>query len=133
MKLIIGIVVLIIGVFLFLRMRGRRAPIDDAVKAESRDTARLKADFHAVSIRPGAFACKAARELEGERFLSGTAPRIPLPDCDASDCSCRFAHHDDRRAGDDRRSPFPPTIGLDAGSTGQDQRSDSDRRRKTRN
>ena len=132
MKLIIGIVILIIGVILFLRMRGRRAPIDDAAKAELRDTARLKIDFHAVSIRPGTFACKAARELEGERFLSGTAPRIPLPDCDASDCSCRFAHHDDRRRSDDRRSPFPPIIGLDPGSTGQDQRSDSDRRRKPR-
>jgi hypothetical protein len=132
MKLIIGIVILIIGVFLFLRTRGRRAPIDEAAKAELRDTARLKAEFHAVSIRPGTFACKAARELEGERFLSGTAPRIPLPDCDASDCSCRFVHHDDRRTSDDRRSPFPSTIGLDLGSTAQDQRSDNDRRRKTR-
>jgi hypothetical protein len=128
MKLIIGIAALLIAVVIFLKMRSRAPVNNDLDKPLPSATARLKPEFHAVSIRPGVFACKAARELEGQRFLSNSAPRIPLPGCDASDCTCRFAHYADRRAGDDRRTPYPSTIGLDAGSTGLDQRTASDRR-----
>ena len=128
MKLIIGIVALIVAVVIFLRMRSRVEPGEEAGQADPTDTARLKADFHAVSIRPGVFACKAARELEGQRFLSGTAPRIPLPECDASDCSCRFAHHADRRAGEDRRAPYPSTIWRNGEATRLEQRKEEDRR-----
>jgi len=127
MKLLIGIAILLVAVVIFLKMRSRTPVMTDPGKADSA-AARLKADFHAVSIRPGVFACKAARELEGQRFLSGSAPRIPLPACDASDCTCRFAHHPDRRAGDDRRTPYPPALGLDPGSIGGDQRGERDRR-----
>jgi len=128
MKLIVGIVALLIAVAIFLKMRSR-APIKrDVEKPSLSATARLKPEFHAVSIRPGPFACRVARELEGQRYLSNSAPRIPLPGCDASDCSCRFAHHPDRRAGDERRTPYPPSIGLDAGSTGFEQRTEADRR-----
>ena len=128
MKLIVGIVALLIAVAIFLKMRSR-APIKrDVEKPSLSGTARLKPEFHAVSIRPGPFACRVARELEGQRFLSDSAPRIPLAGCDASDCSCRFAHHPDRRTGDERRTPYPPSIGLDAGSTGFEQRTEADRR-----
>jgi hypothetical protein len=128
MKLIVGIVALLIAVAIFLKMRSR-APIKrDVEKPSLSATARPRPDFHAVSIRPGPFACRAARELEGQRFLSDSAPRIPLAGCDASDCTCHFAHHADRRAGDERRTPYPPSIGLDTGSTGSEQRKDADRR-----
>src|SRR5690606_1013393 len=119
-KLIIGVTALLIAVVMFLRMRSR-APVTHELKApDPAATARIRTDYHAVSIRPGIFACKSARELEGQRFLSGSAPRIPLPDCDASDCSCRFAHHADRREGDERRTPYPSSIGLDAGAIGEE-------------
>jgi hypothetical protein len=126
MKLIIAIAILLAAVLVFLRMRSRTPRRNDADETDPVATARLKHDFHAVSIRPGVFACTAARQLEGQRFLSGSAPRIPLPGCDASDCSCRFAHHADRRAGDDRRTPYPPAIGLDTGvlRSQRDRRSD---------
>ena len=58
------------------------------------------------------------------------APRLPLPDCDAAECRCLFVHHDDRRSGKDRRSPFAPA-GL-AGGTGsfqKERRERSDRRK----
>jgi hypothetical protein len=126
--LIIGVAALLIAVVIFLRMRSR-APITHERKSpDPAATARLKGDFHAVSIRPGTFSCKAARDLKGRRFLSGSAPRIPLPDCDASDCSCRFAHHADRRSRDERRTPYPSSIGLDAGAVGEEQRVEDDRR-----
>ena len=89
--------------------------------------------YHAVSIKPGAYACRAATELAGQRFLAAEAPNIPLPACNAAECSCRFVHHKDRRSGKDRRSPFTSgglaaTTGTFAGERrgGQDRREDAD-------
>lgn len=68
--------------------------------------------YHAVSILPGKAACPAAYRMSGIRFLSKSAPRLPLPSCDAEFCSCRFKHHNDRRAGPRRleeRGLLPPT------------------------
>ena len=64
------------------------------------------------------------------RAVTIRAPRLPLPDCDAAECRCLFVHHDDRRSGKDRRSPFAPA-GL-AGGTGsfqKERRERSDRRK----
>ena len=72
--------------------------------------------YHAVSIKPGAYACSAANDLAGDRFLASEAPSLPLPGCDAADCDCHFSHHKDRRTGKDRRSPF--TSGGIAAATG---------------
>jgi hypothetical protein len=132
MKLIIGIAALLVAVLVFLRMRSRKPVRVDEGKADPAANARLKDDFHAVSIRPGIFACKAARDLEGQRFLSGSAPRIPLSGCDASDCTCRFSHHADRRAGEDRRSLYRSSIGIDIHALGVEKRSDNERRREDR-
>jgi hypothetical protein len=132
MKLIIGIAALLVAVLVFLKMRSRKPVRTDEARADPAATTRLKNDFHAVSIRPGIFACKAARDLEGERFLSGSAPRIPLPGCDASDCTCRFSHHPDRRAGEDRRSLYRSSIGIDIKSLGVEKRSDEERRSEDR-
>jgi hypothetical protein len=87
--------------------------------------------FHAVSIRYGANACDAAREMEGRRFLSSAAPKLPLPECDATECKCRFKHHQDRRSGRERRN-FWGGQGFGSGTTGQypkEQRKGRDRRR----
>ena len=62
--------------------------------------------WHAVSIAYSHSACNAAKAMTGRRFLSSAAPQLPLPDCDAVECRCKFKHHDDRRSGRDRRSPF---------------------------
>jgi hypothetical protein len=67
--------------------------------------------FHAVSIIPGPNACAASYRFTGHRFLSRQAPKLPLPTCDAFHCTCRFKHHEDRRAGLRRRSD----IGLMSG------------------
>ncbi len=85
---------------------------DRRVSPALRDSAR----YHAVSIKPGAYACSAANDIAGQRFLASEAPSLPLPDCDAADCECHFTHHNDRRSGKDRRSPF--TSGGIAAATG---------------
>ena len=90
---------------------------------------RHASDFHAVSVKPGAYACNEANEIAGERFLATEAPEIPLPGCTSSNCECHFIHHNDRRAGKERRSPF--TSGGVAAATGtyaQDRRQGRERR-----
>ncbi len=88
-----------------------------------------RSKFHAVSIKPGSYACRAANEIAGQRFLASEAPTLPLPACDAAECDCHFIHHKDRRAGKDRRSPF--TSGGVAAATGSfpgERRKGQDRR-----
>jgi hypothetical protein len=64
---------------------------------------RAQNSYHAVSVRCGLESCKAVRALKDVRFLSADAPSLPLPQCDASHCECRYQHHDDRRAIDRRQ------------------------------
>lgn len=120
--------VLVVAALVFLS-RGRRrnsGSVPSAAGASAKLTDGSK--FHAVSLNTGSNACQEARTTEGTRYLAGSAPRLPLPGCDAADCQCSFVHHTDRRGSDDRRTPYPSPIGLDARTHGNDQRKDSDRR-----
>jgi hypothetical protein len=81
--------------------------------------------YHAVSIRYRMNACEAAKQLTDKRFLSNEAPKLPLPECAASTCHCRYAHYEDRRDGEERRALFKGEH-----STGSERRAASrDRRR----
>jgi hypothetical protein len=42
--------------------------------------------------------CEAARRCSGKRFLIPEVPRLPLSDCSAPHCECKYRHFDDRRA-----------------------------------
>jgi hypothetical protein len=55
--------------------------------------------FRAVSIVPmdGTSCCPACDALAARRFLLREAPKLPLADCVASACTCRYRHHSDRR------------------------------------
>jgi hypothetical protein len=53
-------------------------------------------------------ACHAARACKGKRYLSSEAPKLPLADCNASICACRYRHFDDRRAGARRAEEAGP-------------------------
>ena len=64
------------------------------------------ARFRAVSIRPGEDCCEAARQFGKMRFLCAKAPRLPVPECTAATCTCRYDHYADRRSGKDRRSVY---------------------------
>jgi len=87
--------------------------------------------FHAVSIKIGDRGCKAAKEMVGQRFLATAAPKLPLPGCDILDCSCTFAHYQDRRSRRDRRSSFGTSaLGGGTGAFETEQRASKDRRTK---
>ena len=123
MLLILG---LLIAVWWLLRKRREGSPqtSNSQLRPKTENT-----QFHAVSIKYAGPACNAAKDMSGRRFLATAAPKLPLPECDILECSCRFGHHDDRRTQKDRRSPFGP--GGTAGSTGSfsaEQRDGTERR-----
>ncbi len=60
--------------------------------------ARRGSPWHAVSIVTKNPSCEAARALRAKRFLSASAPRLPLPECTVRNyCACAYKHHEDRR------------------------------------
>lgn len=50
--------------------------------------------------------CRAAGVLAGQRFLADEIPKLPLDQCDATNCQCTYKLFDDRRTGDRRLSDF---------------------------
>jgi hypothetical protein len=82
---------------------------DDAERpATERAQRRPAQGWHAVSIVGPGTACAAALACKGKRFLSKEAPLLPLKNCDAARCDCKYRHFADRRAGDRRRDDAPP-------------------------
>jgi hypothetical protein len=119
------IAAILVVIWLFLRRRNQVEQEQRTANAERKEDT----TYHAVSIKFSGSACDAAKEMAGRRFLATAAPQLPLPQCDAATCDCRFTHHKDRRAGQDRRSPF--AAGTASGATGrheQERRQGSGRR-----
>jgi hypothetical protein len=58
-------------------------------------------DYRAVSLTPCP-RCAALIKDAKRRYLLREAPRLPLTDCAAGQCTCKFRKHDDRRDGDRR-------------------------------
>ena len=91
----------------FVRDPERRRAKSSKRKGEPTVEIRLLNPWHAVSIEAGKGACEAVRALQGQRYLSsGSPPLIPLKECDAARCRCRYKHHDDRRSGTSITDPF---------------------------
>ena len=126
MKLaLLGIALIVLVVWLYLR--GRKPDTAASQPELLADTS--SSQYHAVSIKYDSNACEAARAMDGRRFLSNAAPRLPLPECDALECNCRFSHHKDRRTGKDRRSPFGAAgFGGGTGSFEKERREKAGRR-----
>lgn len=90
---------------LFGKMRFfRRKSADEAPRRDVGRQHVLTNPYHAVSVISPTRSCDAARTLEGRRFLSSEAPRLPLGNCTAATCTCKYAHHEDRRRGPRRSS-----------------------------
>ena len=122
---VLGILVLI-AILLFVR-RGQSSS-NERPRPRRRILKPATTEFHAVSIKFPSGACEAAQGMEDKRFLSSAAPKLPLPDCDMLVCKCRFIHHKDRRAGDDRRNPWKSNISGETGTHPEEQRHRGDRR-----
>jgi hypothetical protein len=114
----LALFVLLVAWFFTRTREAKRRPAKEKTISEIQTQVAAKSTpYHAVSIKLTGNSCSAAKEMCGRRFLSGAAPRLPLPGCTMLECKCRFVHHADRRAGSDRRSQFQGGIGL-TGATG---------------
>jgi len=102
-ELLLILALLLAVAWTILKFRGGKTPV---AKTASVTDLKSRSAFHAVSMRYSMDACDAAKALTGHRFLSSEAPRLPLPECDSSNCRCKYMHHDDRRSGDERRTPY---------------------------
>ena len=54
--------------------------------------------FASVSVHCDKGACDAAREISGIRHLVDEAPALPLAQCSADACYCRYFNYGDRRS-----------------------------------
>jgi len=69
-------------------------------------------DYRAVSIHHPATCCRAVAALDGKRFLSTNAPRLPLANCSSPGlCQCEYRTLTDRRE-DFRPKPAPQKTGI---------------------
>ena len=126
-EFLVVVLLVVIAGLLYYRRRQAQQQIESAKR--ERRVASSDSRFHAVSIRFEANACAAAKALAGTRFLASEAPKRPLASGDSVSCQCRFVHHQDRRSGKDRRSPF--AAGGIPGGTGKfdaERRAGNDRR-----
>lgn len=81
--------------------------------------------FHAVAIHAPVSACPEVRMLTSKKYLAKEAPRLPLDNCTAPYCQCRYDHYDDRRDEENRRE----VIDL-AQYKGKQKRARKDRRKR---
>jgi hypothetical protein len=117
-------------VLLKMRPAGKssRGRAGAATGAEVGRPAKARASFHSVSISMDASPCHAIRKYEGKRLLSNEAPGLPLPDCDQSNCSCRFEHFDDRRDAGNRRDRVVAIGRMASSDSSRERRTWKDRR-----
>ena len=101
------VLILVVGVLSLLVRSRRSGEPKRKPRALSRPDRGDDSDagpYRSVSINTGEAPCGGARTLAGQRYLLGNAPMLPLADCDAGRCDCRYSHHADRRdRGGDRR------------------------------
>ena len=80
----------------------------NAQKIPRRNAPAPRNPYRATSIVHDDHACEAVKAIGSKRFLDTdrVTPTLPLPDCDAAQCNCKYAQHKDRREFDeDRRNP----------------------------
>lgn len=130
-ELLLGVLLLLAVAWLIVRIRSNK---QDTSTSSASTKKKKSTAYHAVSIKYSENACDAAKAMTGRRFLATAAPRLPLPECDALECRCKFTHHDDRRTGRDRRSPFGAKhySGDGTGSHEKERRESRDRRKSER-
>ena len=128
LPILVLLLALLLAIAWLILIRRRGEPAESRPKSSLRPKADTK-EYHSVSIILSENACAAAEKLSGSRILATTAPKLPLPECDVPECTCRFEHHRDRRVGRDRRDPFSPGI-IGSGSDAADSelRNENDRR-----
>ncbi len=127
--LIIIVIIAMVGAYAVYRNRKTGSNVRPDQSPSRKIANKGDSMYHAVSLKFSATACQAAIDMNGRRFLSGVAPKIPLPGCDSTECKCRFVHHDDRRSEEDRRSMYGQNIGINKAAQFADEKRATGERR----
>jgi len=131
---------LVVSVVLFnlLRSQKQSTPAKSTGKTQTRqqqdNKAAARSPWRATSIVPGEDACAAVQAIGNKRFLDRdrVTPSLPLDDCDVANCTCKYAHHEDRRESkEDRRQPRSLHSELYSETGNTDRRARKRGRRKT--
>jgi hypothetical protein len=115
--LIIALIILLIIVATIVAVLLWRAKKGNALNSRTKGIVKTKKrspqprnPYKATSIIFNDDACDAVKSIGAKRFLDAerVIPPLPLPGCDAQECSCRYERHKDRRTfSEDRRNPSP--------------------------
>ena len=109
---IVGMAAVVLVLRSHLQSSGQQAA-SEAKKTSSVQNANPppKNPYRAISIVSRENSCAAVKAVGAKRFLveGGDVPQLPLSDCDVVKCSCKYAHHEDRRddAGERRAMGSP--------------------------
>lgn len=80
----------------WLSLWRKRSKNQATEQASARQSERNK--FRAVAIAADLEGgCTAWQQQDGERYLMHEAPELPLAQCDAAKCNCRYVRFEDRR------------------------------------
>ena len=94
------IILLFTAAYWLMRSRGdhKRKP------KKVRSGPSTRSPYLATSISFSRCGCNAAKAVAKTRFLtSGTVPKLPLAECSAAKCDCRYVRHGDRRSSQGNR------------------------------
>jgi len=127
--LIVIVIVAMVGAYAVYRKRQIGTNVRPDQSASQKNVRKGDSTYYAVSLKFSTTACQAAIDMNGRRFLSGAAPKIPLRGCDSIECKCRFVHHEDRRSEEDRRSVYGQEIGISKAAQLADEKRASGERR----
>ncbi len=106
---------LLILIGLFLAVKLIRRGSDDSDEAVLAGDSNVLEDlwdhrahpYHCVACKCGEEDCAGVAGLKDKLFLVGDDHRLPVPECTAVRCRCRYVHYPDRRGSeDDRRASF---------------------------
>ena len=134
---IIAVLVVIVGLWLFTSRSGKRSKSATARdrKAErmAAAAARQRHPFQAVSLCSLGGGCAVVESYGQRRFLVRESPPLPLKECTSTHCICKYVRHDDRRYdGLGRRLSLEAPAELDTNFEAMERRGQVSRgRRKT--
>jgi len=105
------IILLITAAYWLLRSpgnHGRKTKKVRSTPSTIRSAPSTRSPYQATSISFKRCGCTAVMAIGKTRFLtSGTVPKLPLAECSATTCDCRYVRHQDRRSTQgDRRAIY---------------------------
>lgn len=98
-----GILLAILLTLMFVKYFRHHARKQLNAKLDVSTTQLRKPAFRCVEIKTDGLACEHVKSLQNKRILVEFAPLVPLNNCDAAQCNCRYVRYNDRRSGIDRR------------------------------